>query len=87
MKGEKERAPEIQYPCEWVYTIIGKDPESMKEAADRAITPGSYKADESRVSRSGKYTSMKIRCTVRNEQERKGYFNALQSSSSIRFIL
>ncbi|MFP4013667.1 MAG: DUF493 family protein, partial [Chitinispirillaceae bacterium] len=51
---------DIDYPCEWTYTIIGKDPNLMRAAVGSVIQPGTYTVDESRISRTGKYMSLSV---------------------------
>ena len=31
------KRPKIEYPCEWEYLIIGKDEDSLRQAASEAL--------------------------------------------------
>ncbi len=82
-----EKQPEIKYPTQWSYTIIGNNSELMHKAVESIIQPATYSIDKSHVSSSAKYTSLKISLIVFSHQERQQYFNELGSHKDIKIVL
>jgi len=78
---------EINYPCEWIYKIIGTDPGRMQEAIGTIIQPETYTISESRTSRSSKYVSLTIELVVFSEKERTNYYNRLGQHEDIKMVL
>ena len=79
--------PEINYPCEWSYAIIGLDEESMKVAVSKIIKGKKYEIKFSRKSKKGKYTSLNVNAYVKDEQERNNIYRNLKESPQIRIVL
>lgn len=78
---------EISYPCEWAYTIIGKDRLLMREAVNSIIQPNTFELTESHQSSAGKYISLKVKLVVFSEEERVKYFKKLGSHQYIKMVL
>ncbi|MDG5814584.1 DUF493 domain-containing protein [Chitinispirillales bacterium ANBcel5] len=78
---------EINYPAKWTYTIIGTDPQTMKQAVDSVIQPESYSFKESNRSNKGKYVSYNVELVVFNEHERDRYFRSLGEHKAIKMVL
>lgn len=81
------KQPEIKYPAEWSYTIIGNNSELMRKAVESIIQPETYSIEESHRSSNAKYTSLKISLVVFSQQERHKYFNQLGSHEDIKIVL
>ncbi len=79
--------PFVTYPCEWNYTIIGFDEESMKVAVSKIIKDKKYEIKFSRKSSGGKYTSLNITTYVKDEQERNNIYRNLKESPQIKIVL
>jgi uncharacterized protein len=77
----------IEYPCEWVYKIIGGDAERMKVAVRSIIQLESSVIEQSRESKNGKYVSLNVRLIVHDDDERKGIFRLLGQKSEIKMVL
>ena len=82
MAGEK-----IDYPCEWTYTIIGLDEESLKVAVSEIITDRKYSISFSKKSKKGKYTSLNIKTMVLDEAERNSIYRSLQAGPKIKIVI
>jgi hypothetical protein len=78
---------EIEYPCEWIYKIIGSDVSRMKAAAQSIICGKEFVIDVSRGSSKGNYVSLNLKITVASEHERKLIFTALGTHSDIKLVL
>jgi putative lipoic acid-binding regulatory protein len=79
--------PEIQYPCEWSYTLIGLSADDIRDAAGEVFGNRSVTLSPSKKSRTGKYVSMYATLTVDSQQQRDSFFAALSGHDAIRMAL
>ncbi len=79
--------PKIDYPCPWVYKVIGADAAALHAAVDEAIGEQAYTIAASNTSRTGKYVSMRVEVVVRDEENRVGIFTALGEHPCVRIVL
>ncbi len=78
---------QIQYPCEWIYKVIGSDLKQLKDAVFSIIHPKKFSIEESRESQTGKYLSLNVKVIVSNEQERTTYYANLGKNKHIKIVL
>ena len=81
------KRPEIQFPCEWSYKVIGSDVNNILAAIDEAVLGLAYDVTPSNVSRTGKYVSLNLKLEVPNEVVRNLIYENLTKSPDIKFIL
>lgn len=79
--------PQIKYPCEWSYTIIGVEERGLREAANQALSGKVFSIALSKKSKGGKYVSMNITTHVASEEERNGIFKKLCGQTSIKIVI
>ena len=79
--------PEIAYPCLWMYTIIGKDPESIRDAIITACSPAPVQISLSHTSSRGKYWSFNAELEVEDESKRLSIFQSLTNHPAIKLVL
>jgi len=79
--------PHINYPCVWLYKIIGRDETSLKKAALDVVQGTTHTISPSNSSSSGKYHSLNVEVHVCNEEERIDIFEQLKKAPSIVYIL
>ncbi|HEX2983295.1 MAG TPA: DUF493 domain-containing protein, partial [Ignavibacteriales bacterium] len=72
--GNDGRRPNIYYPCDWEYKIIGENVESMLEAVKDVTSGLDYDVKPSNVSKNGKYFSLNVKLKVLSEDERDEIF-------------
>lgn len=82
-----QNRPEINYPCEWDYKIIGTDVAKILEAIEEASCGLVYDVTPSNISRNGKYFSLNLRLTVPNETVRDIIYQKLDNKSFIKFVI
>lgn len=82
--GEND-VPEIDYPCEWRYKILGREEEELREAVDEVVEID-YTLTPSNRSKGGKYLSLELVLTVRTEEERRGIGQRLHAHASVLFV-
>jgi len=78
---------EIEYPCEWIYKIIGSDIVRMKAAAQGIISEKEFTIDVSRGSSKGNYVCLNLKIMVTSDHERTSIFSALGTHSDIKMVL
>jgi hypothetical protein len=76
----------IDYPCRWVYKVIGADEATMR-AAIAAVIPGGCEIAASRSSAGGKYVSLNVTVQVEDEVGRTSIYEALRKDPSVKVVL
>ncbi len=84
--GSPER-PEIDYPCTWVYKVIGADCSLLKDIIVSACSPLPVKISHSHTSSKGKYHSLNAELVVPNEEFRLKVYETLKCSPAVKIIL
>ena len=79
--------PVIEYPCRWIYKVIGKDFTRVRQAISEVITDRKYSVDNSNSSSKGAYVSVKIELVVETEDIRNLIFNKLKQHQNIKMVL
>ena len=79
--------PEIEYPCQWQYRIIGEDRGAMIEAITRLINNTTCTLTDANVSSGGRYLSLNLELTINGEGERLRVYQLLAGSPAIRMVL
>jgi uncharacterized protein len=75
----------INYPCRWQYTVIGKDFHAVQAAVQHHALD--YTLSQSRQSSGGKYLSVTVELTVANEEERLSLYRALTEEPAVTLVL
>jgi uncharacterized protein len=76
----------IDYPCRWVYKVIGPD-EARMRAAIAEVIPGGWEITASRSSTTGKYLSLDVTVQVEDEASRLSIYEALRKDPSVKVVL
>lgn len=82
-----EDKPVIEYPCRWLYKIIGSEAREIEVAVQQIMGETEHTLDLSHTSRTGKYVSFNLEVTVASEEARNFYFAALRHHASITMVL
>ena len=82
---ENEKAS-IDYPCEWVYKVIGSDKESVYGATASIMQDCAYQINDSNASKTGKYLSFNVTVMVGDEAYRNKIYQALKGHDDIKFV-
>jgi putative lipoic acid-binding regulatory protein len=86
MTLDSNQRPEITYPCEWSYKIIGNNIDKILEAIEIAASGLKYDVTPSNISKNGNYYSLNMTLTVPNEVVRDLIYQKLDSSDSIKIV-
>ena len=82
-----KKRPDIDYPTEWQYKIIGADVDEMLSAVEESIKGLDYQVTPSNVSSNQKYFSLNISLIVPSEIVRDIIFQKLSNHPAIKFVI
>lgn len=84
---ELEGRPEINYPCPWIFKLIGREEEQMRVAVAEIVGDHAYTLTFSNQSAQGTYCSLNLEMVVLDEPHRLSTFDALIHHHSIQIVL
>jgi uncharacterized protein len=79
--------PQIDYPCIWVYKVIGEDQETLREIIHTACAPATVEITYSHSSSGGRYHSLSASLIVHTEEIRLSIYEILKSHPAIKIVL
>lgn len=87
--------PQIEYPCQWGFKIIGTDEAEVRVAVkaclEGCLKQGTgdrpYELGFSRASSQGKYVSLTLNIEVQDEKERNALFQSLTDRPEVRMVI
>ena len=87
MTDNKKRKVQLEYPCPWVYKIIGPDADEMQRAVAEIIRDRDYKITHSRSSETAKYHCLNVELSVACESHRTTLHEALKAHRAVKLVL
>ena len=78
---------QMEYPCRWLYKVIGTDREKLRRALVEIIDLDTCDISYSSSSRTGKYHSFNLEVTVRSEEERNAIYLTLKAHPQVKIVL
>ncbi|HJO05170.1 MAG TPA: DUF493 domain-containing protein [Acidobacteriota bacterium] len=78
---------EMEYPCQWLYKLIGADEASLRQAVLEVVEVDEVTIERSNTSSGGNYVSLNVEVRVCTEHERTGIYDALRAHRSVRMVL
>ncbi len=87
LNSNNKQRPEIEYPCEWSYKVIGTNVEKILEAIEEASSGLKYDVTPSNISRNGNYFSLNFIVEVPSEAVRDLIYQKLGKNSNIKMVL
>jgi putative lipoic acid-binding regulatory protein len=87
MTDEKKKKLQLEYPCSWVYKIIGPDKDKMQSAVAEIIRDCKHIISHSRSSETAKYHCLNVKLTVESESQRTALYEALKAHPAIKMVL
>ncbi|MFN2353927.1 MAG: DUF493 domain-containing protein [Desulfopila sp.] len=82
-----EGQPQIEYPCVWQYTVIGRDHERIKAAIEEVCSPIPVTTVYSHSSSSDKYHSYRTEVEVQDEEARLSLYRALHGHTDVQMVI
>jgi len=86
-KPDESNSPEIQYPCQWGYSIIGSGPELMQAAILAVMAGRTYDLKFANRSGKGHYCSFHMETRVETETDRNHLYDELKKIPNVRMVL
>lgn len=77
----------MEYPCVWVYKIIGCDLYEMKRAVLEILPESDCAITFSRSSAGAKYHCLNVNVTVESEAHRRMIYESLSAHRAIKVVL
>ena len=87
MPDEKFRRPEISYPRQWEYRVIGVAEELVRRAIVEVMGDLEHTLNFSNISKGGKYISFSLDVTVQDEAHRDSICKQLINHPAIKTVL
>jgi putative lipoic acid-binding regulatory protein len=84
---QDQKKPEINYPCSWVYKVIGEDCSLLKDAILSSCSPIEVQISHSHSSSKGKYHSLNAELVVPDEPTRLKIYEQLHNNSAVKYVL
>jgi hypothetical protein len=87
MSDDDKKKVQLEYPCPWVYKIIGPDADEMQSAVAEIICDRTYKVSPSRSSEKAKYHCLNVELSVESESHRTALYEALKAHKAVKMVL
>ena len=84
---ENSPRPEIEYPCQWAYKIIGTDVKQILLAIEEAVAGLTYDVTPSNISKNGNYFSLNLKLEVPSETVRNLVYQKFENHPGIKMVL
>jgi putative lipoic acid-binding regulatory protein len=79
--------PDIDYPTNWGYKIIGRDKAKLLACIKEAMGEKQHSCTIGNVSKTGKFTTYNANCTVETEEERNRIFKYFESHDDVEMVI
>ena len=77
----------LNYPCQWLYKVIGTDQEQLRHAVAEIIPTTPCDIKLSNTSSKGKYICLNVELTVQTEKERNTIYESLKAHQHVKIVL
>lgn len=84
---DSSKKPNIEYPCNWDYKVIGTNVDEMIKAIEQVAVGMEYKISSSNVSSKGNYFSLGLKVYVTSGVIRDIIFAKLKESEFVKMVL
>ncbi len=79
--------PDIEYPCAWVYKVIGSDEDSLRNAIATVMGTKEQIITKSNSSSGGKYISLNVEIVVNDDETRLKYYQHLKNHAAVKVVM
>lgn len=77
----------LTYPRLWEYVVIGQDRSAVRAAIAEVFVELKHTVADAHRSRAGRYCSIRVEATVRDELHRNDLFAALVAHADVTLVL
>jgi putative lipoic acid-binding regulatory protein len=82
-----EAKPEISYPTDWGFKLIGKDKKALLACIEEVMGNKEHTCSLGHTSKTGKYQTYNTSCKVDSEEERNQIFKSFQEHDAVKIVL
>jgi len=87
LDGNASQRPEIEYPCEWGYKLIGRDKVKLVACIFDIVGERTYTTKEGNSSSKGKFHAINMSCKVVSEEDRNIIFKAFSDHRDVKMVI
>ncbi|MBU1045347.1 MAG: DUF493 domain-containing protein [Candidatus Omnitrophica bacterium] len=89
MKNRLDAKGKMEYPCKWLYKVIGADRDKVEKALIEiiALDKQNLKMMFSNISKNGNYLAFNVEIKVENEEQRDLIYSKLKKHPDIKAVL
>ncbi len=90
LNNETQEKPEINYPTNWGFKLIGRDKEALLKCIKeimKEVGEKEHLCSLGNASRTGKFHSYNASCTVDTEEERNKIFKYFEAHDDVDMVI
>jgi putative lipoic acid-binding regulatory protein len=87
LNSETKERPEISYPTNWGFKLIGRDKDKLLACIKEAMGEKEHLCSLGNASRTGKFHSYNASCTVDTEEERNRIFKYFEDHKDVDMVI
>ncbi|MFT7824000.1 MAG: DUF493 domain-containing protein [Sulfurimonas sp.] len=87
LDDKTQQKPEIVYPTNWGFKIIGRDKDALLACIKEAIGDKEHLCSLGNTSRTGKFTTYNASCVVESQEERDRIFKYFQDHDDVQMVI
>ena len=87
LDGECKTKPDIEYPTQWGFKLIGRDKEKLLTCIKEAMGEKEHLCSLGNASRTGKFHSYNASCSVQSEEERNRIFKYFEEHKDVNMVI
>ena len=87
LDGNTCAKPDIEYPCEWGYKIIGTNKAALEACIFDIVGKRAYKTKGGNTSSKGKFHSLNMTCKVESQKDRDEVFKAFSDHKDVKMVI
>lgn len=87
LNSETQEKPEINYPTNWGFKLIGRDKEALLSCIKEAMGEKKHLCSLGNASKTGKFHSYNASCTVDTEEERNRIFKYFEEHADVDMVM
>ena len=87
LEGNACARPEIEYPCDWSYKLIGTDKSALQACIFDIVGDRAYTTKGGNTSSKGKFHSINMTCKVETEIDRNTIFKAFSDHDDVKMVI
>jgi len=78
---------ELNYPCKWIYKVVIKDEQNIKQIIKEVLDKREHNIQPSKKSSGGKFKSFTLDMLVHNEDDRQALYKLLTDHEHIKMVV